>query len=333
VPAGYPPGVSKTDPRRRSGAAPGPEPASEDTGRASSLPVPVSPGSSDLTTHDALGRYFAEIGRYPLLSREEEKALAIRVFENDDQEAAHKLVLSNLRLVVKIALDYRRFWTNLLDLIQEGTVGLLEAVRRFDPYRGTKLSTYSAYWIRAYLLKYLIDNIRQVRVGSSRAERKLFFSLSRGKRELEREGRAAEPALLAARLDLETAAIERCEPRMAPHEASLDAPLSREADSGRLGDTVRAPGASVEKLVSDRDMHRTFRVHVERFSRELGEREQRILRERVLADEPRTLQEIGDDFGLTRERVRQLEKQLVDRLREYLRENLVDFDYWAPDES
>ena len=326
--------MSDTDPGSRAyAAAPDSETAPEDAERPSALPVPVAPGSHELTAPDSLTRYFQEIGRYPLLTREQEKALAIRVFEDKDQEAAHTLVLSNLRLVVKIALDYRRFWTNLLDLIQEGTIGLLEAVRRFDPYRGTKLSTYSAYWIRAYLLKYLIDNIRQVRVGSSRAERKLFFTLNRMKRQLEREGLAVEPALLAERLDLQTEDIERFEERMAHGEASLDAPLTREPDAGRLGDTVSAPGDSVEKLVSDRDMHTTFRHHVDKFSEGLATRELRILRERVLADEPKTLQELGDEFKLTRERVRQLEKQLVDRLREYLRANLVDFDYWAPDES
>jgi RNA polymerase sigma-32 factor len=326
--------VTDIDPGRRAyEAGPESDAALEAEERPAALPVPVAPASGDLATSDTLSRYFAEIGRYPLLSRDEEKALAIRVFEDEDQEAAHTLVLSNLRLVVKIALDYRRFWTNLLDLIQEGTIGLLEAVRRFDPYRGTKLSTYSAYWIRAYLLKYLIDNIRQVRVGSSRAERKLFFTLNRIKRQLEREGLAPEPALLAERLELEAEDIERFEERMAQGEASLDAPLTREPDAGKLGDLVSAPGESVEKLVSDRDMHATFRMHIDKFSRELGERELRILRERVLADEPKTLQELGDEFKLTRERVRQLEKQLVDRLREYLQQNLVDFDYWAPDES
>ena len=138
--------------------------------------------SGSLVPQDSLSLYFAELGKYPLLTGEEERELAILVHDHEDPDAAEKLVLSNLRLVVKIAMEYRRVWANLLDLIQEGNVGLLQGVKRFDPYRGVKLSSYAAYWIRAYILKYLIDNIRMVRVGSSRAERKLFFQLNRARR-------------------------------------------------------------------------------------------------------------------------------------------------------
>src|SRR5262249_28792196 len=145
--------------------------------------------------------------------------------EDGDLEAARRLVLSNLRLVVKIAMEYRRSWTNLLDLVQEGNVGLLQAVQRFDPEQGVKLASYAAYWIRAYILKYLIDNIRLVRRGSSRAERKLFFRLNREKRELERQGFEVEPKLLAERLDVSERDIEQMEQRLADSDLSLDAPL------------------------------------------------------------------------------------------------------------
>jgi RNA polymerase sigma-32 factor len=285
-----------------------------------------------LVRQDALDRYFAEVGRHPLLTRDEEHALALRVREHGDVEAAERLVLSNLRLVAKIATEYRRVWTNLLDLIQEGNVGLLQAVRRFDPYRGVKLSSYAAYWIRAYILKYLIDNIRMVRVGTSRTERKLFFQLSRARRELERAGFAPEPKLLAEKLDVKESDVRDMQHRLSRSELSLDAPVDDEGGAASFGDFISADGKSVERTVGDEDMRQVFRQQIERFATTLGPREQKILRERVLADPPKTLQELGDEFGLTRERVRQLEAKLVNDLRDHLKANLVDFDYWAPED-
>jgi RNA polymerase sigma-32 factor len=293
--------------------------------------VKKPPDESALVPRDALGRYFVEIGRHPLLTRDEERELALRVHGHGDPEAAQTLVLSNLRLVVKIARDYQRVWTNLLDLIQEGNIGLLQAVKRFDPQRGVKLSSYAAYWIRAYILKYLIDNIRMVRVGSSRAERKLFFRLNRTKRELERSGFIPDTQLLAESLDVKEHDVEDMERRLAQSDLSLDMPVREESGSATFGDLLPGSDESVETVVANQRMHEVFREHVERFSQNLDQREQRILRERVLAEEPRTLQELGDEFELTRERVRQIEKKLVGRLREYLKENLVDFDYWAPE--
>lgn len=321
--------VSKP-PRRR---APKGAPKSERTpAREKRLPVPAPPASVDAFPRDTLSRYFAEVGKYPLLSREEELELAQRVHGANDPEAAQKLVLSNLRLVVKIALEYRRVWTNLLDLIQEGNVGLLQGVKRFDPNRGVKLSSYASYWIRAYILKYLIDNIRMVRVGSSRAERKLFFQLSRAKRELARDGLEATPKLLAEKLGVKEPEVVDLQRRLSHGDLSMDAPARRDEPSGgTFGEGIAGSDSREVDSVADQDMRRTFREHVERFAVDLDPREQAILRQRILADEPRTLQEIGDDFSLTRERVRQIEKKLVDNLREYLKENLVDFDYWAPE--
>ena len=284
-----------------------------------------------LVPGDELSRYFSEISRHPLLTREEEQELALQVYEHADRAAAERLAVSNLRLVVKIAREYQRVWTNLLDLIQEGNVGLLQAVRRFDPHRGVKLSSYAAYWIRAYILKYLIDNIRMVRVGSSRAERKLFFQMNRAKRELEREGFAPEPRLLAEALDVTEADVVDMEQRLAQSDLSLDMPTGEESGAATFGDFIAAPGRSSESLVSDQGMRESFLQHVDGFSTTLDERETRILRERILADDPRTLQQLGEEFGLTRERVRQIEKAIITRLREYLKEHLVDFEFYAPE--
>jgi RNA polymerase sigma-32 factor len=313
------------------------EPSSEDVlaeetmapaARASAGRAEVVPAGG-LIPLDPLRAYLTQLSRYPLLEPDEEHTLAVQAREHGDRDAAQRLVLSNLRLVVKIAMEYRRVWTNLLDLIQEGNVGLLQAVKRFDPYRGVKLSSYGAYWIRAYILKYLIDNIRTVRLGSTRAERKLFFALNRAKRALEREGFMPQPALLAERLDVKPEDVESIENRLSQSDVSLDAPLSREDGSATLGDLQAAHAPSSEDLVASSDLRAVFREHIEAFSKDIDPREEVILRTRLLADEPRTLQEIGDEFGLTRERVRQIEKRLIGRMGAYMRAHLVDFEYWS----
>jgi RNA polymerase sigma-32 factor len=283
----------------------------------------------DVAPADALSRYLSELRRYPPIAREDEHALAVRLVEEGDLEAARRLVLANLRLVVKIAMEYRRTWTSVLDLIQEGNVGLVQAVQRFDPYQGVKLSSYAAYWIRAYVLKFLLDNIRLVRLGTTRAQRKLFFRLNREKRELERLGFDAEPRLIAERLDVSEADVVDMEQRLAHGDLSLEAPVRDEEGSASFGDFLASDVRSAEQNVADEELRRVFLEKVQAFAATLDERERRIVEERILAEEPKTLQEMGDAFGVTRERVRQLEARVVARLREYLRENLVDFEYYA----
>jgi RNA polymerase sigma-32 factor len=280
---------------------------------------------------DTLTRYFGELRRHPPISREEEQRLARLWVEEGDVEAARLLVLANLRLVVKIAMEYRRAWTNVLDLIQEGNVGLMQAVQRFDPYRGVKLSSYAAYWIRAYILKYLIDNYRLVRLGTTRAQRKLFFRLNREKRELERQGYDVEPRLLAEKLDVSEADVRDMEQRLAESDLSFDAPVGRDGGGATIGDFVAGAGASAESQVGDSELRRVFMDNVHAFADALEDpRDRQIIEQRILADEPRTLQDLGDEFGVTRERVRQLEARLVARLRDYLKERLVDFEYYVP---
>jgi RNA polymerase sigma-32 factor len=310
----------------------------EDRERDESALVPAeravpAPLDRDAERVPALTRYFVELRKHAPISREEEHALALRWAEERDVEAARRLVLSNLRLVVKIAMEYRRAWANTLDLIQEGNLGLMQAVQRFDPHAGTKLASYAVYWIRAYILKYLMDNIRLVKLGNTRAERKLFFRLNREKRELERQGFRPEPRLIAERLDLDEADVVSMEQRLSGGELSLDAPVGDDGDGASYGDFVAAPTPSAETLVADENLRETVLAHVRSFAQELAPREQRILDARILADEPLTLQQLGDEMGITRERVRQLEKQLVDELREYLKKNVVDFEYYAPSEE
>jgi RNA polymerase sigma-32 factor len=286
--------------------------------------VPASTGAVEPS--DALSRYMAELAHHPPISREEEHALAVRWREEGDLEAARLLVLANLRLVVKIAMEYRRAWTNALDLIQEGNLGLMQAVQRFDPYQGVKLSSYGAYWIRAYILKYILDNVRMVRLGRTRAERKLFFRLNKEKRELEALGFGPEPRLLAERLDVSEDDIRSMEQRLAEPDLSLNAPVRPGEGTLEYGDLVPGPGASAEQTVADAELRRVFLEKVDEFAESCDERERRILEERMLAEEPRTLQELGEEFGVSRERVRQLEARLLQRLSQYLEEHMVDFE-------
>jgi RNA polymerase sigma-32 factor len=293
------------------------------------LPIPAPRVDRAVAPADALAAYMAELRHYPPISREEEHELAVRWVEEGDKEAARRLVLANLRLVVKIAMEYRRAWTNVLDLIQDGNVGLLEAVQRYDPYQGVKLSTYAVYWIRAYILQYILDNFRIVRLGTTRAQRKLFWRLNKEKRELERQGFEAEPRLIAERLDVSESDVEDMEMRLRESDLSLNAPARRDEPSAEFGDFVSGSEPSAEQTVADRELRRVFMEKVQEFAATLGERDRVLVEQRILADEPKTLAELGDEFGVSRERIRQLEARIVDRLREYLKDNLVDFEYYA----
>jgi RNA polymerase sigma-32 factor len=294
------------------------------------LPAKTETGSRGVERTDALSRYLSQLRDHAPISREEEHELALRWTEHGDVEAARQLVLANLRLVVKIAMEYRRTWTNVLDLIQEGNVGLMQAVQRFDPNLGVKLSSYAAYWIRAYVLKYLLDNIRLVRLGTTRAQRKLFFRLNKEKRELERLGIEVEPKMIAERLDVTEDDVIDMEQRLGNSDLSFDAPLRDDDSSATYGDFIPSRGPSTEQSVADEELRRVFLEKVHAFAETLDERDRRIVDERILAEEPKTLQEMGDAFGITRERVRQLEARVVSRLRDYLKENLVDFEYYDP---
>lgn len=227
-------------------------------------------------------------------------------------------------------MDYRRAWTNTLDLIQEGNVGLMEAVQRYDPYQGVKLSSYAVYWIRAYILKYILDNMRSVRLGTTRASRKLFFRLNREKANLERQGFEVGPKLIAERLDVSEKDVEEMEARLSRPDTSLDAPLRRDEDGGAtVGDTFAFSGSSAERQVGDAELQEIFAQKIAEYADGLGARDRQILEQRILAEEPKTLAELGDEFGVSRERVRQLEARLVDNLRAFMSEHLVDFEYYA----
>ncbi|HTL31791.1 MAG TPA: RNA polymerase factor sigma-32, partial [Kofleriaceae bacterium] len=270
---------------------------------------------------DPMAAYMAEARRYPLLTPEEEHDLAVKLVEHGDTAAARKLIEANLRLVVKIAYEYRRAHKNLLDLVQEGNIGLIQAVSKFDPYRGVKLSSYAAFWIRAYILKFVLNNWRLVKIGTTQAQRKLFFNLRKEREKLEQLGFQPTAALLAEKLDVPEKEVIEMERRLAAPEASLDAPMGGGGDDEgtrtRL-DYLPSEDERPDRAVAQSEFSQLLKGKLEAFAQTLQGREQTIFRERWLTDEPLTLQEIGDRYNVSRERARQLEKRMLDRLKKYL---------------
>ncbi|MEZ4399448.1 MAG: RNA polymerase factor sigma-32 [Kofleriaceae bacterium] len=283
-----------------------------------------------LIKRDPLQAYMQEVRRYPLLTPEEEHALATRLVEHGDRGAARKLIEANLRLVVKIAYEYRRAHRNLLDLVQEGNIGLIQAVGKYDPYRGVKLSSYAAFWIRAYILKFILNNWRLVKIGTTQAQRKLFFNLRKERERLEQLGFQPTTKLLADNLQVTEREVDEMERRLAAPDASLDAPMPGDDDGARSRlDFLPSDDARPDQAVEHQEFAALLRSKLETFADGLEGREQSIFRERWLTDAPLTLQELGDRYGVSRERARQLEKRMLGRLRKYLEAELgtaVDID-------
>ncbi len=279
-------------------------------------------------SHPGLHRYLQEINQHRLLTREETEELAQRFHETRDPEAAYQLVTANLRLVVKVAMDFQKYWMqNFLDLIQEGNVGLVQAVKKFDPYRGVKFSYYAAYWIRAYILKFIMDNWRLVKIGTTQAQRKLFFSLNREKKLLESQGFNPETKLLAERLGVKESEVIEMSQRMDNWDVSLESPVREDSDDEQKS-FLPATGPSVEETVADIEMKERLAEILDTLQGTLNEKEQTILAARLLSDEPLTLQDIADQFGISRERVRQIESNLLKKMKKYLEQEVPDIGFF-----
>ena len=280
----------------------------------------------------------AEISRHSVLDREAEHALAVRYHETGDVDAAYKLVASNLRLVVKIANEYRRSAFHLLDLVQEGNMGLMQAVKKYDPFKGVKLSSYAAWWIRAYIIRFIMDNWRMVKLGTTQAQRKLFFNLAKEREKLLARGIEPTPRLLAKNLAVEERDVEEMTARMGSEDVSLDAPAHGDDEEPRQTRldryTNREPGP--DETLGNEELKRIFRERLDAFAARLtDEKERYIFEHRLLprdGEEPVTLQQIGDKFKLTRERARQIEAKMVKRLRDELRDEIPDFEFMTPPE-
>jgi RNA polymerase sigma-32 factor len=271
-----------------------------------------------------LHQYLQEINHYRLLSREETDELAQRYHEKGDAEAAYKLVTANLRLVVKVAMDFQKYWMqNFLDLVQEGNVGLVQAVKKFGPYRGVKFSYYAAYWIRAYILKFIMDNWRLVKIGTTQAQRKLFFSLNKERKLLEAQGFKPEVKLLAERLNVKESEVIEMTQRMEGWDVSLESPV-REGSEDQQKNFLPAGGPSIEERVGDFEVKDRMEAVLAEMKESLNEKEKTILEARLLSDEPVTLQDIADQYGISRERVRQIEANLLKKMRTYLEKEIPD---------
>jgi RNA polymerase sigma-32 factor len=295
-------------------------------GRAELIPL-VPAEERALVPYDPLQLYLLEIKNYRLLTREEEVELGIRVREKNDQRAAYKLITSNLRLVVKIAMDFHRYWTkSLLDLIQEGNVGLMQAVRKFDPYRGIKFSYYASFWIKAYMLKFIMENWKLVKIGTTQTQRKLFFNLAKERDKLIAEGFEPQPRLLAERLDVKEEEVIEMSQRLGGGEISLNAPMS---DNGKevFGSFLPDPNAvAVDEQVSEKENRGLLLEKLEEYRESLSGKELDIFDNRIMAENPLTLQQLGDKYHISRERVRQIQERIIRNIKKWLIEEIPNFE-------
>jgi len=279
-----------------------------------------------LIPYDPLQAYLWEIRRYKLLTKEEEIELAIRFREQNDQEAGRMLILANLRLVVKIAMDFHRFWMkNLMDLIQEGNVGLIQAVKKFDPHKGIKFSYYASFWIKAYILKFIMENWKLVKIGTTQAQRKLFYNLAKEKERLLSLGYNPEPKLLAERLDVKRDDIIEMGQRLGGWEVSLDAPVKEDSKQD-YGSFLPSPEMDVDNEISVRERQDLLRDKLKEFRETLSGKQRDIFDNRILTDQPSTLQELGDKYNISRERIRQIQEKILKKAKEWLTENIPDFE-------
>lgn len=270
------------------------------------------------TSQSPLQAYLREINRYPLLTPEEEYELAVQQYDQNDRDAAQRLITSNLRLVVKIANEFRTGSTSVLDLIQEGNYGLMQAVKKFNPYKKVKLSSYAAWWIRAYILKFLMDARSQVRIATTAAQRKLFYNLRRETDKLLRQYDSADPKLLAEAMNVREKDVVDMQLRLQGGDVSLDAPINEEgtlrSETMGLTDDAR----SVESQLAEGELLDIFEDQLIAFKATLKGRDLDIFNDRMLAEKPLTLQEIGDRYQVTRERARQIEARIMKALKQFV---------------
>ena len=282
--------------------------------RATSSSVPAV-----RSRQSALDAFLAGMGKYPVLSTEEERELTMAYYEHKDSTAGRKLVVHNLRLVVKMAYRYRRAWASVMDLIQEGNIGLVEAVQRFDPFKGAKFSTYATFWIRAYMLRYLLENSRTVRVSRTRVGRKLFFQLARERAKLRAMGIEPEPKLLAERLGVDSDELEDMLKYVDQQEVRVDAPIGEDGSTGTILDTMRSQGRSPEAEAAKAEFASSVTEALDAFAETLtDERELMAWSKHLMADDPMSLSQLGAHFGVTKQRMGQIVTAIKKRLRKHL---------------
>lgn len=272
---------------------------------------------------DPLTQYFREINRYKLLSPEQERALTEALVKTGDIEIAKKLVQANLKLVVKIAMEYRHAYHNLMDLIQEGNIGLMKAVSKFDPTKGAKLSYYASWWIRSYILKFILDNFRLVRIGTTSEQKKLFYNLLREKERLLNLGINPETKLISDNLGVSEKAVVVMDGRLGPQGSELSIDRVSVDDGGRqstLADTLAGDDVPVDEALAQAQGMDILKQHLQQFVSSLKPRDRIIFEKRLLSEVPPSLQSIADEYGVSRERIRQVEERLLNKLKVYMSE-------------
>ena len=287
---------------------------------------PASDSSTAVAPVTTLQRYLAEVRRYPFLSKEEELQLFHEYQTQGSRDAAVRLILANLRVSVAIAAEYLHSGADHMDLIQEGNVGLMQAIKKFDPTKNVRFHAYAAWWVRAYILRYLLNTYRLVKVGTTQDQRKLFYNLRKEKAKLERQGFVPDAKLLADRLNVSERDVIEMDQRLGSWELSLDQPLTQETD-GTLLDVLPAQDVPADEQIASFELRRLFRKKLAEFSKTLTERDEDILRNRILSETPLTLEEMGQKYSITKERTRQLEARLIDRLRDYIKKEVRDFEH------
>lgn len=271
---------------------------------------------------DPLSHYLREISRYKILSQEQEVALTRALKETGDIEIAKKLVVANLRLVVKIAMEYRSTYQNVMDLIQEGNIGLMKAVSKYDPDKGAKLSYYASWWIKSYILKFILDNFRLVKIGTTNEQKKLFYNLMKEKERLTQLGIVPDTKTLAENLDVSEKSVVLMDQRLSTgsDEISIDKPVGESGES-TLGDVlVVDQDHSIEDDIAMEQGLAIFKEHLVPFLDSLKDRDRDIFKRRLLSEVPESLQSIATHYGVSRERVRQIEERLTKHLKVYMRQ-------------
>lgn len=309
------------------------------------LPTPAEGSSSDKNTlvskHPArpksgkvsatpsdplLQAYLREVQKYPLLTREQEHELAVNYFEKKDRDSLQKLVTSNLRFVVKIAFEYTFYRSRLLDLIQEGNMGLVKAVQEFNPYREVRLTTYAVWWIRSYIQESILKNHSLVKLGTTQAQKRLFYRLRAEQKKLEQMGivPTEQVKLLASQLDVREKDVREMDQRLSGADVSLNNPFGEDQKTSPI-QTLEDPGAPIDETLGNEEQKQLFHRILTQFSETLEGREKVIFTDRLISEDPITLQEIGDRYGVTKERARQIEEQIKNKLKHYMSEHYPDY--------
>jgi len=264
---------------------------------------------------NSLETYLVQINQFPLLTQEEEFKLAVRYRKHNDIDAAQKLITSNLKFVVKVAFEYKSYRVKLLDLIQEGNIGLMMAVKKFNPYKGYRFISYAIWWIRAYIQNFIIKTWSLVKIGTTQAQKKLFYKIGKIRKALESDGENEKKyELLAHDLDVAKEDIIEMEQRMAARDLSLDAPLDEGQELTHL-DLLKEDSPNQEEALAQEEEKKIREHEVQNAMKRLSEKEVYVIQNRIMAEDPLTLQQIGDHLKLSRERVRQIEGEALKKLK------------------